>query len=199
LRVEDHHFSAAGRDRVRTQNSIPLQAPVVGCVSRFHWKKRNDVAVDAVVRLERDDVHLIIAGEGEAEAELRRRARPLGDRAHFLPTPGGDISNVCSAFDVSVFCPSPTEGSPLAVIHSMLASRPCVATGPEGVAGLIVPGAGTIVSPEHDPAALADVLRAYLDDETRRAQEGAASREIAERSYSAAVVAAHIEELFTHN
>jgi glycosyltransferase involved in cell wall biosynthesis len=195
LPVPKSYFSETGRTRVRQEHGIPLGAPVVGCVSRFHAKKRNDVAIDAVVRLGRDDVHLIMAGEGEAESDLRRRAQPLGERAHFLPTPGPDIGNVCSSFDVSVFCPSPTEGAPLAVIHSMLASRPCLATADEGVAGLVVPGAGAISSPEHDPAALAELLRGYLDDPARRALEGAAARAIADRLFAAPTVAAQIEAL----
>ena len=195
VRVEESRFNAAGRARVRAELGIPADAPVIGCVSRFHHKKRNDVAVDAVVRLARPDVHLIMAGSGEAEGDLRRRARPLGERAHFIPTPGNDIANVLSAFDISVFCPSPTEGAPLAVIHAMLASRPCVASGAEGVSGLIVPGAGTIASPENDPAALADVLRAYLDDRGRREQEGDRARDIAEHIYGAPTVAAQIESL----
>jgi glycosyltransferase involved in cell wall biosynthesis len=195
LPVPESYFSSAGRNRVREENGIAPEALVVGCVSRFHAKKRNDVAVDAVVKLARDDVHLVMAGEGEAETDLRRRARPLGDRAHFLPTPGRDIASVCSAFDVSVFCPSPTEGAPLAVIHSMLASRPCLSTAPEGVAGLIQPGAGAIASPENDPAALAELLRAYLDDAPRREREGAAAHEIADRRFAAPTVAAQIESL----
>jgi glycosyltransferase involved in cell wall biosynthesis len=195
LPVPESYFSQAGRIRVRQEHGIPPDSLVVGCVSRFHAKKRNDVAVDAVVGLDRDDVHLIMAGEGEAEADLRRRARPLGDRAHFLPTPSRDIANVCSSFDVSVFCPSPTEGAPLAVIHSMLASRPCLATADEGVAGLIVPGAGAICSPEHDPSALAQLLRAYLDDPARRASEGATAHTVADRLFAAPTVAAQIEAL----
>ena len=74
VRVEESRFSVSGRTRVRAELGIPSEAPVVGCVSRFHNKKRNDVAVDAVVRLARPDVHLIMAGEGEAEDDLRRRA-----------------------------------------------------------------------------------------------------------------------------
>ena len=138
-----------------------------------------------------------MAGEGEDEANLRRHAEPLGDRAHFLPTPGTEIASICSAFDVSVFCPSPTEGAPLAVIHSMLAGRPCVSSGDEGVAGLIVAGAGAIASPEHDSRALAELLREYLDDAPRREREGAAAREIAERTFAASSVAARIEKLLT--
>jgi glycosyltransferase involved in cell wall biosynthesis len=195
LRVDDRRFSQAGRARVRAELGIPSDALVIGCVSRFHPKKRNDVAVDAVTALTRDDVHLVMAGEGPAEDDLRARALPLGDRAHFIPTPGGDVTDVLSALDITVFCPSPTEGAPLAVIHSMLASRPCVATGAEGVAGLIVPGAGTIASPEHDPAAVAAAFHAYLDDESRRAREGDAARAIAEQIYSAPTVAERIEQL----
>ncbi len=193
--TDQYRFSEQGRARIRGEHGISLGAPVIGCVSRLHHKKRNDVVVDAVVALDRPEVHLIIAGEGEAEWDLRNRARALGDRAHFLPTPGTDISNVCSAFDVAVFCPSPTEGAPLAVIHSMLASRPCVATAPEGVIGLIARGAGVIVSPQNDAAALADELQAYLDDPARREQEGSAARRIAERLYAAPAVAAQIESL----
>ncbi len=192
---QESRFSESGRERVRAAHGIPLDAPVVGCISRLHPKKRNDVVVDGVVRLGRDDVHLVIAGEGETEAELRRRAEPLGERAHFLPTPGSEITNVFSAFDVAVFCPSPTEGAPLAVIYSMLASRACVATAAEGVAGLIQPGTGTIVSPENDPDALAAVLLEYLDDEPRRAREGAAARELAEGAFAAPVVAELAERL----
>ena len=198
LPVPESYFSKTGRVRVRQEHGIPLDAPVVGCVSRFHTKKRNDVAVDAVVRLNRDDVHLVMAGEGQAQSDLRRRARPLGERAHFLPTPGRDIASVCSSFDVSVFCPSPTEGAPLAVIHSMLASRPCLSTADEGVAGLIVPGAGAITFPENDPDALAALLREYLDDPARRASEGAAAHAIADRLFAAPTVAAQIEALINH-
>lgn len=197
LPVPDSYFNEAGRVRVRREHGIPLDALVVGCVSRFHAKKRNDVAVDAVVRLGRDDVHLVMAGAGEAESDLRRRARPLGALAHFLPNPGRDIANVCSSFDVSVFCPSPTEGAPLAVIHSMLASRPCLSTAEEGVVGLIVPGAGAISSPAHDPGALAELLRGYLDDPDRRAREGATAQSIADHRFAAPAVAAQIEALIT--
>ena len=108
LPVDSLRFSAAGRRRLRAELGIPLDAPVIGCVSRFHRKKRNDVAIDAVVRLARDNIHLVMAGEGETEEELRRRAAPLDDRVHFVPTPGSELVNVCSTCDVTVFCPSPT-------------------------------------------------------------------------------------------
>jgi glycosyltransferase involved in cell wall biosynthesis len=195
LRSEEIRFSEEGRARVREELSIPADAFVVGCISRFHPKKRNDVVVRAVRALEDPRVHLILAGEGETEGELRELAAPLAERAHFISTPGVEVPDVLSAFDVSVFCPSPTEGAPRAVILGMLASRPCLSTGAEGVADLITPEVGGIASPENDPGSLREMLVRYLDDPQRVAREGAAARAYAERTYAAPVVAQEIEGL----
>ncbi len=195
MRTDALTFTAVGRARVREGLGIPADAFVVGCVSRFHWKKRNDVVVDAVKQLG-DDVHLILAGAGDTEADLRELALPLGERAHFIPTPRGDVAAVVSAFDVSVFCPSPAEGAPRAVILAMLASRACVSTGAEGVDQLIGDGAGAVTSPENDPDSLAAVLRAYRDDPERRGVEGRLARERAVEMHDAPVVAGQIERLF---
>ncbi len=72
-------------------------------------KKPIDVLIRATAALG-PDVHLLIAGDGEAESNLKALGTSLlGDRAHFLPTPHRAIADVLSALDVSVFCPSPTE------------------------------------------------------------------------------------------
>jgi glycosyltransferase involved in cell wall biosynthesis len=196
LRTEEIRFSEQGRARVRRELGIPAEAFVVGCISRFHPKKRNDVVIRAVCALADENVHLILAGAGETEAELRSLAAPLGDRAHFIATPGSEVPDVLSAFDVSVFCPSPTEGAPRAVILGMLASRPCLSTGAEGVADMIMPEFGGISSPENEPDALQALISRYLDDPARVAREGSAARAHAEQTYAAPVVAARIERLF---
>ena len=194
MRIDAIRFTGEGRQRVRESLGIPQDAFVVGCISRFHPKKRNDVVIDAVARL--PGVYLILAGDGDTEAELRARAEPIGKRAHFIPTPGADVDEVLSAFDVLVFCPSPTEGAPRAVILGMLTQRPCLATGAEGVSDMISPGMGAICTPENDPAVLAELLRPYLADADLRHRHGAAAREWAERVYAAPVVADQIERLF---
>ncbi len=195
LRADEIRFTEDGRARVRGELGIPADAFVVGCISRFHPKKRNDVVVQAVRALDDSRVHLILAGDGETEPQLRELATPLGERAHFISTPGTEVPDVLSAFDVSVFCPSPTEGAPRAVILGMLASRPCLSTGTEGVADLITPEVGDITSPENDPASLRELLVGYIDDPRRVAREGAAARAYAERTYAAPVVAQEIEGL----
>lgn len=194
MRTEEIRFSEEGRARVRGELGIPPEAFTVGCISRFHPKKRNDVLIDAVGMLG-DGTHLILAGSGETEADLRERAAPLGERAHFLSTPGTEVGDVLSAFDVSVFCPSPAEGQPRAVILGMLAERPCVSTGAEGVVGLIEDEFGAVVSPENDPDAVAAALRPYETDPERVRREGALAAKRAIERFDRAVVAAQAERL----
>lgn len=195
MRADEIRFTEEGRARVRGELGIPADAFVVGCISRFHFKKRNDVVVNATIALDDPRVHLILAGNGDTEPELRQLAAPLGERVHFIDTPGAEVPDVLSAFDVSVFCPSPTEGAPRATILGMLASRPCLSTGAEGVADMIMPEFGGISTPENDPEALRALIAPYLQDPERVAREGAAARAYAEQTYAAPVVAEQIERL----
>jgi len=194
VRIEEHRYSETARREIRERLGIAENSFVVGSLTRLHAKKRNDVLVEAVKRLG-GDVHLIFAGEGESEGELRRLAQPLGARAHFLPTPGKEAANVISVFDVAVFCPSPTEGAPLSVIVPMLCERPVVASGSEGARDLLPPGCGLIVRPENDVSALADALADYQRDPDRRAREGRLARKHAELTHSAAHVATEFERI----
>jgi glycosyltransferase involved in cell wall biosynthesis len=156
------------------------------------------VAIDAALRLAREPgppVHLLMIGEGETEAELRARAAPLGDAAHFVPSSGAEPAELLSACDVAVFCPSPTEGEPLAISLGMLTERPVIATAAEGATGLVQPGTGAIAAPEHDAAAVAELLAGYRADPARARAEGQAGRTMAVARHDPAVVAQLAEAL----
>jgi glycosyltransferase involved in cell wall biosynthesis len=182
----------------RRELGIPEDAFAVGCLTRFDSKKRNDVAVDAVVRLAREPgpaVHLLMIGEGPTEPAVRARAAPLGEAAHFIPTTGAEPAELLSACDVVVFCPSPTEGEPLAISMGMLVERPVVATAAEGATGLIEPGTGAIATPDHDAAAVARLLASYRADPDRARDEGQAARALAAARHDPGQVAERAEAL----
>ncbi|MEA2456477.1 MAG: phosphatidyl-myo-inositol dimannoside synthase [Thermoleophilaceae bacterium] len=177
---------------------VPDDAFAIGCLTRFNARKRNDVAIDAALRLAREPgppVHLLMIGEGETEAELRARAAPLGDAAHFVPSSGAEPAELLSACDVAVFCPSPTEGEPLAISLGMLTERPVIATAAEGATGLVQPGTGAIAVPDHDAAAVAELLAGYRADPARARAEGQAGRTMAVARHDPAVVAQLAEAL----
>ncbi|HEY1457647.1 MAG TPA: glycosyltransferase family 4 protein [Solirubrobacteraceae bacterium] len=169
-------FDETSRQRLRSTWGVSEDTLVVGCISRFQRRKRNDVVVDAMAEVD-GDVLLVLAGEGEQEQALRARAAPYGKRIRFLPNVRGHVEAFLSACDLLVFAPSPTEGAPRVIVMAQLVGVPVLATDSEGAEGLIAPEAGTIVSPSHDPRALAAAIAVYRDDPERRRREGIIARE----------------------
>jgi glycosyltransferase involved in cell wall biosynthesis len=164
------------RERLRGEWGASERTLVLGCISRFQRRKRNDVPIDAMAHLD-GDVLLVLAGEGDQEGVLRERASPYGDRVRFVANVRGHVEAFLSACDVLVFAPSPTEGEPRVIVMAQLVGVPVVATDTEGAQGLIPPAGGTIVSPAHDPLALALALEGYRDDRDRCRREGRIARE----------------------
>ena len=158
-----------GRARVRDELGIPDDAFVVGCISRFHPKKRNDVVVDAVIALRRParapDPRRRRRDRGGAARAGRAARRP---RRTSSRRPADDVADVLSAFDVSVFCPSPTEGAPRAVILGMLARASVPVDRRRGRRRHDhAARSAASPSPENDPESLRALLVRYLDDPAR--------------------------------
>jgi glycosyltransferase involved in cell wall biosynthesis len=180
--VNSVDFDSSARTELRRSWDAGEQTLVLGCISRFQRRKRNDVVIDAMAHLD-GDVLLVIAGEGEEEDALRARAAPYGDRIRFAPNVRGHVEAFLSACDLLVFAPSPTEGAPRVIVMAQLVGVPVVATDAEGAEGLIAPGAGTIVNPPHDPLALAQAIEEYRREPERRIREGVRARELTRESH----------------
>jgi glycosyltransferase involved in cell wall biosynthesis len=194
LDVDGIVFDPAARERYRREWGVDNGRFVIGCVTRFHAKKRNDVIIDALAYLP-DDVVAVFAGDGDDEAALRARAAPFRDRVRFLPTPRGYVHELLSACDVEVLAPQSTEGAPRAIGFGQLVQRPVIATANAGaVSELIGDGTGAVVSPANDPRALARLLAEYRNDPARREREGAAGRRLAAGRNAPDVVAAAVEQ-----
>jgi len=190
--IDTVSYDSRGREDLRSQWGADRSTFVIGCISRFQRRKRNDVVIDSLAALD-GDVILVLAGEGDEEPALRRRAEPYGDRVRFVGGVRGNVEAFLSACDVLVFAPSATEGAPRVIAMAQLVGVPVIATDPEGAADMIRPGGGTIVSPPHDPRALAEALIAYRDDPARRRREVECAREAALRQYDPARILGIVE------
>ncbi len=174
----------------RRELGLPEGVPLVGSVTRLSAQKRIDRMIEAVALV--PEAHLALAGEGELEEELRRRAAELGvqDRVHFLGY-RGDVERVLAALDVFAVT-SDREGMANAMLEAMAAGVPVVSTPVSGAAEALAPDgsgreAGVIASAE--APAFAAALRGLLADRAHRGHlADEARRRAAERfSYSAMV------------
>lgn len=84
--IDLHKFSPGSKDeRLRQRLGLPADRPLLLSVNRLSQEKRIDVMIEAIARM-REQMHLAIASNGPAEAELRAIVDELGvtDRVSFL-------------------------------------------------------------------------------------------------------------------
>jgi glycosyltransferase involved in cell wall biosynthesis len=157
---------------------------VVGFVGRFVPIKDVATLIRAFARalLERPGMHLLLAGDGPLRHDLERLAQASGaaGRVRFLGWTE-DLRTFYATVDV-VALTSLNEGTPVALIEAMAASRAVVATDVGGVPDVVENGrTGLLVSPG-DPEAFAEALvRLAADEEGRRAMGASARLAIADR------------------
>jgi glycosyltransferase involved in cell wall biosynthesis len=163
-------------------------AAFVATLDLAHHFKRLDVAIDALAELGSDDVHIVVAGDGELVDEFRARAatRGVSERVHFLgAVPHPELPDVLRACDLFLLTTEPPESFGIVLIEAMASGLPAVATEYPGVRAVVEPGVNGELAPPGDAAAVAEALRAVAEmgPEGRR-RLGEAGREKAVREWS---------------
>lgn len=151
------------RAEVRQQLSMAPDSKIVITASRL--VKKNDVAdlISAISFLP-EDVHLLVAGEGELRGWLEEEVKNLNisGRVHFL----GEVSQkqlpkYLWASDV-FSRPSLTEGLGIAFLEAMAAGLPIVATPVGGIMDFLGDQQVGLLCRVHDPKDLAEKIRTII-------------------------------------
>jgi len=171
---------------LRASLGVPPSAPIALSIGRHVPEKGYRYLVDAAALVERarPGVHWVLVGDGELRSELEAQARRLGlaSRLHFTGW-RDDVADTLALSDVFVLS-SESEGFGRVLVEAMAMGRAIVATAVGGVPDIVLAGqTGLLVQPA-DPVALADAVRALLDDPARAARLGAAGRARAESTFS---------------
>jgi glycosyltransferase involved in cell wall biosynthesis len=185
------------RERARALLGVAPDDFVVGVVGRLTAQKAHQVLFAAAVQCLPDvpTLRLVLIGDGDRAEELRQLAERLGiaDRTTFLGR-RRDVPDLLPGLDVSCLS-SLHEGAPLALIESLAAGVPIVATDCGSVRDLVEDGEQGFVVPVLDAGALADRLRWLAKDGALRARLGAGGRARAEREFDISVAARGYEQL----
>ncbi len=148
---------------------------VIGTVGRLAAVKNQVFLVNAFAALCRSDpalrenLFLLLVGDGSLRAELEERIAELGvgDRVLITGT-RDDIPDLLRLMDVFVL-PSLNEGISNTLLEAMATGLPVVATAVGGNPELVENGANGLLVPVGDEKALAAALhRLYLDADLRR-------------------------------
>ncbi len=178
------------RATVRAALGVDPDVPVALCLARMEPQKRHDVLLDAWERVG-GGAELWLAGDGSLRASLEHDAQRLSGVRFLGNRP--DVADLLAAADLTVLT-SDWEGMPIAVLESLAAGKPVVATDVDGV-GEALSGGGGLVVPRRDPEATAEALRALLFDPAQREAEGAAGQAAVSRDHDPRALMRSYDEL----
>lgn len=162
-------------------NWLPADgAPVAAMIANFRRYKRHDVLMYALGQVIRrhPGFRVVLFGEGTEKASTQRLAIELGiDRAVVFAGADGRAAAYLPLFDFSILT-SEEEGCPNAIMESLAAGTPVVATAVGGVPELVRDGEEGLLVPRDDANALAEALAWMIEhpDERRVMGEKAGVR-----------------------
>lgn len=171
------------RERVRAELNVTASDPLVLMPAVMREGKGHDVMLEAAATLRArvPGIRILLAGDGELEPDLRRRARALQHTITFLGR-RTDIPDLMAACDLVVL-PSDAEALPTVLIEAAAAARPVVATRVGGTPEVVRDGETGVLVPSSEPAALADTIAALLADRGRLEAMGRAGYRLAREEY----------------
>lgn len=201
VRVIPAPFVARGQNPVDLRGELGLDpgTRLIGTVAWLRPEKALEVLVDAFAALapERDNAHLVIAGEGPCRTDLDQRARAAGisDRVHLLGARDDPVA-LLADLDVAAIS-SDRESTSLVALETMAAGTPLVSTRVGGPAEFLADGESALLVPTRDPAAMSSALCRVLDDPALGKRLSAAAGEQLAQFDLAGVAAMHAD-LYEH-
>jgi glycosyltransferase involved in cell wall biosynthesis len=184
-------------DRIRViLNGVDLQEFSPGCVDRSLLgltenvllalfvgdirtpRKNLDTVLRALVQV--PDLHLAVVGTTE-RSPYPHIAIKLGleNRVHFLGY-RLDVAEIMKAVDLFVF-PSHYEPFGMVVSEAMAAALPVITAATTGVAEIVTPECGIVLTNSEDSLALTEALKKFTDNGSMRLKMGQVGRSIAEQ------------------
>ncbi|MEZ5823490.1 MAG: glycosyltransferase family 4 protein [Geminicoccaceae bacterium] len=197
--IDCAHFSAK-RDRTRIAGRFGLPEEAVWIVAvammRNDIKRRSfELLAAAFEQIDDHDVHLVIAGDGEARTVVEDLFANSAPRVHFLGLlDPGAVATLLSSADLMLW-PALREAYGLAMLEAQAAGLPVVACREGGVGDIIADGLTGILVNERDAHALAAAVRYLLDNETIREAMGKAAKSRVHRVHDVAVAAERLSAI----
>ncbi len=167
------------RDEMLAELQLAADARLIGAVGRLWPQKRVKDLIWAadLLKSTRDDVHLLIVGDGPQRWRLERYCdqNEVDDRVHFLGE-RGDVPQILPHLD-ALWLASEYEGQSNAIMEAMAAGIPVIATDIAGNRDLVVDGTTGYLVPVGDRFEFTRRTHWLLEDADLSQRLGAAGRD----------------------
>jgi glycosyltransferase involved in cell wall biosynthesis len=160
---EPGNISLAETNAIRQELGLAEQDVLLLCVAEFTKNKRHQDILASLAKLDRPEVHLALAGDGEQRMPMEKLARELNlqERVHFL----GFRSDIPALIrtSVAVLLTSKREGLPRSIMEALCLETPVIGSDIRGTRDLLSEGCGILV-PVGNTDALALAMNRLLEN-----------------------------------
>jgi glycosyltransferase involved in cell wall biosynthesis len=168
--VDINKFKNINIDKKEKKKSIgvPSDAILVLSIGELIERKNHEIILEAISKIDRDDIFYAICGRGPLENHLIDKANDLGLSDRFILLGfRQDIAELCHAADISAF-PSKIEGLGLAGIEAMSAGVPLIASNVHGILDYVSDGETGFSYKPNDVEGFAEGIKKLASSEKLR-------------------------------
>ena len=184
---------------LREQWNVPQDAFVLGILARIEPYKGHLHILEAMELLTQQGKlpHLLIAGTGTYEEELRARAQEMGlaDRVHFLGFQS-EVADFLSVLDLQLNASYGTETSSLSILEGLSMGLPAVVSSYGGNPWLIDDNEDGLLFENRSSADLARCIARLMDDSDTLTYMSRRAVEIFRRRFTSDIFAQNIEAVY---
>ena len=182
--VDTAHFGTTERESARCDIGIHEAKLMIGSVGRLAAVKNHALLINAIARLNRPEVTLMLVGDGPERQSLEALVARLriGHQVRFVGH-RDDVAGLLAAMDIFVL-PSVSEGLSNTLLEAMASGVACVASDVGGNAEIVAHEQSGYLFASDDVMALTGYLDQLCSDAKLRDSIGAAGRRRVEKEFS---------------
>lgn len=134
---------------------------IVLSVGELNKNKNQKTIIKALAKLKNNNIHYILCGKGDQEANLRNLSEKFGitKNVHFLGY-RNDVVDICMQSDVFVM-PSLREGLGLAALEAMYCSLPIIGSNNRGLRDIVINDKSGYLCESGDYASFAENIKNF--------------------------------------
>ncbi len=175
--IDTDRFVPGDRGAARHRLGLPTDRILIGIVAALRGAKGHQYLADAIRRLNRSHVEMLIVGDGLArewiegqiqELQMTDRVRMVGHQEDVVPW--------LQAMDIFALPTWAIEGVPQSIMQAMGCQLPVVSTNVGSIEDAVTHEVNGLLVPPQDVPALTEALKTLIEDESLRHRFGIAGR-----------------------
>ncbi len=162
----------------RDELGVPREALIVLSVGELNTNKNHETVIKAIAKLNNQQIHYVICGNGALESHLACLSENLGlsNQVHLVGF-RRDVVEICKVSDVFAF-PSFREGLPVALMEAMACGLPVICSNIRGNTDLIEDGKGGYFAMPDDIEGFANNINRLINGAKIRSKMSAYNKSI---------------------